>query len=114
MTQWLSAEIARDELGYLLTGDDVAKAGRCLSIGAASQQNDQERPADDKQILSKRPILNVIEIEIEHAFVIYFRSATDLPRAGQSGRDFEATCVCIRVRGKKPVTIAELKGTRAN
>jgi thioredoxin reductase (NADPH) len=27
-TQWLPAEIARDERGYVLTGNDVAKAGR--------------------------------------------------------------------------------------
>jgi len=27
-TQWLPAEIARDERGYILTGNDVAKAGR--------------------------------------------------------------------------------------
>jgi thioredoxin reductase (NADPH) len=27
-TQWLPAEIARDSRGYVLTGNDVAKAGR--------------------------------------------------------------------------------------
>jgi hypothetical protein len=53
-----------------------------FSVSTTRAQHDQKSLADDEEVLPQRPILNVIEIKLEHTFVIYFRSATDLPRAG--------------------------------
>jgi hypothetical protein len=37
------------------------------SVGATPEQHDHEGLADDSEILKQRPMLNVIDVQLEHA-----------------------------------------------
>ena len=56
----------------------------------------------------------IIDIEFDHALVIDFASATDLPGPGKARHHLKALCVCLGIQGQKLVAVAKLKGTWAN
>ena len=59
----------------------------------------EEGFADDLEVSTHRPVLNVIKIKFDHALVVDFASAADLPGTGQSGQYLEALSICLCIQG---------------
>src|SRR5262249_19199216 len=57
------------------------------SIGALVRDHDDDRPDHDPQVGPERPALDVIDVDLEHAFMSEFAAAAHLPCAGQAGED---------------------------
>src|SRR5262249_53478885 len=69
----------------------AGSAGR--SIGTPAASDHVEGLADDRQVAAQRPVLDVVDIQVDHAGIVQLAPAPDLPGAGDAGEDLEPSPV---------------------
>ena len=78
------------------------------SISASAQQDDEERLADNFEIEDVRPVLDIMQVELNHLLMIQFAPPAHLPRAGEARHYLETTRIILGFEGEKLFTIAKL------
>src|SRR2546425_4382666 len=82
------------------------------SLGARSEQNNGNRPAENLQVKPQRPVIDVFQIQPHPvAKVLHIVSAADLPETGDTGFDAQSSAVRQIV---KPLDLIQGERTRAD